>query len=89
MKLHDVVYSSFLKQVDHVDSFMASDYHYILTGILETPHRESTQGATDHRLKCFWEAYDIFDKGRAALLGQMDLFKKNVAVMMNETRNLI
>lgn len=33
-KIHDVVYQSFVKQLDYSDSCMASDYHYILTSIL-------------------------------------------------------
>ena len=32
--MHDVVFSSFRKQIDNYDSAMASDYFYVLTSVL-------------------------------------------------------
>jgi len=62
-RIHDVVFLSFLKQLDYVDSAMASDYHYILTSVLEAPPKYTItfDQMGDHRVRCFWEAYDIFD----------------------------
>ena len=40
MNIGDIVYYSFSKQIDYADAFTASDFHYILTTILEAPPRE-------------------------------------------------
>lgn len=32
--LHEIVYSSFVRQIDYADPFTASDYYYILISIL-------------------------------------------------------
>jgi hypothetical protein len=33
-KLHEIMFQSFMKQTDFSASYMASDFHYILTAIL-------------------------------------------------------
>lgn len=45
-----------MKQLDYVDSAMASDYHYILTSVLETPPKYSLafDQLGGYRVKCFW-----------------------------------
>jgi hypothetical protein len=60
--LHEVVYTSFIKQVDYSDAFTPADYHYALTSVLEAPPsiQLNLQGLGDHRVNCFWEAYDLF-----------------------------
>jgi cell division control protein 45 len=62
-KLYDIVYTSFQRQLDYSASFMASDYYHILTAVLENPPRVNlnSKELTEYRIKCFWEAYDIFE----------------------------
>ena len=86
-----MVYLSFLRQLDYVDSAMASDYYYILTSVLEAPPKSSISfdQLGQHRVKCFWEAYDIFDCNMKQLIPRIDECKKTMRVLMTETKNII
>ncbi len=61
-KLLEVVYMSFQRQIDYSAAYMASDYHYVLTSALEgpPPHSLTFEELPEHRISCFWRAYDIF-----------------------------
>lgn len=65
MDLFDVTFLSFMKQADYSASFMASDYYHILTSVLEAaPDRDTPfKELPEHRIRCFWRAYDTFDGG--------------------------
>ena len=89
--LSDIVYMSFIKQLDYVDSVMASDYHYILTSVLEAPPKQQVafDQLPDHRVKCFWEAYDVFDQNMKQLLPKIEDCKRTAKIMMTETKNIL
>lgn len=51
----DITYESFMKQTDSSTTYMASDFYYLLTSILEKPlHKSTVDELTEHRLECFW-----------------------------------
>lgn len=55
-RVPDLIYGSFMRQVDHTAAFMASDYHYILTTALENPPliQIKFEETSAYRIKCFW-----------------------------------
>lgn len=62
-KVLDVVYMSFIRQVDYADAYMASDFYYMLTSVLESPPPAHTsfEMLPEYRISCFWKAYDAID----------------------------
>lgn len=83
-KIHDVVFNSFIKQIDYSDSVMASDYFYILTSVLEAPPSNQIpfNMLSNHRIRCFWQAYDIFDGNMAQLQPKIEEYKRTVKILM-------
>ena len=70
---------------------MASDYFYILTSVLESPPKKqiSFESLPNHRVDCFWQAYEIFDLNKKQLEPKIDEYKRTQRIIMNETKNII
>lgn len=80
----EVTYMSFMKQVDYAASYMASDYYYILASVLEKPPTTEIpfDKLQEHRIQCFWDAYDTFDGGLQRLNSKIDDCKHMFSVLM-------
>lgn len=75
---------SFMRQTDYSAAFMASDYYYILISILESPPKipVAYDKLSEYRVKCFWQAYDIFDGPLKNLMTKIEDYKKTVHILM-------
>ena len=91
LDLLDVTFISFMKQADYSATYMASDYYYILTSILEAPPQQEIpfNELPEYRVQCFWEAYDAFDGTLHRLDEQIDKNKYTTKVMMTEAKRLL
>jgi hypothetical protein len=47
------------------------------------------KGFPEYHVKCFWEAYDVFDANLKELSGRIESYKKTVKILMTETRNIL
>jgi hypothetical protein len=51
---------------------MASDYYHVLTSLLEAaPSGLGYDHLYEHRVKCFWQAYDAFEGSYKELSSSM------------------
>ena len=91
MGLFDATFQSFMKQVDYSAAYMASDYYHILTSVLEeAPERETPfKELPQHRINCFWKAYDVFDGGLERLDEQIKKSKEVTRTLMTEARRIL
>lgn len=88
--LHEVTFMSFVRYVDCSAALMASDYYYILTAVLETaPLSLAYEELYDHRVKSFWQAYDMFEGNYKELAGVMESYKTMAKIFVTESRNIL
>jgi hypothetical protein len=43
----------------------------------------------EYRIKCFWEAYDVFDAGVSELKTKIENYKRTVTIFMKEAKSLL
>jgi hypothetical protein len=79
-----------MHQTDTSSAYMASDYHYLVTAVLEKPiHKSTLEELTDHRVECFWDAYTLLDGSQEMIRNAVEGYKEMSTFIMKEAKDII
>lgn len=101
--LGEISFESFMRQTDSSTSYMASDFYYIITSVLEKPvlltnelkgtleerKLSKQESMNEERIASFWSAYNLLDGSQEMLKTTVEQYKEMSAILMKEVRDII